>query len=140
MNQPYSQSYVPPAAVIEIRLAAPGAAQIAGPFLAVIDTGADASLVPKSVLLTLGAPSLFEAHLRSPWGELHAVVMYLADVLIGSERFPAIEFAANESDDEFILGRNVLNKLPLFLDGPQQVTQLLSGAALQRLRAARPDL
>jgi predicted aspartyl protease len=140
VNQPYSQSYMPPAAVIEIRLAAPGTAQTAGPFPALIDTGADASLVPKSILLSLGAPSLFEAHLRSPWGELHAVVMHLADVLIGSERFPAIELAANESDDEFILGRNVLNKLPLFIDGPQQVTQLLSEPALQHLRAARTNL
>ncbi len=61
MNTPYSQSYVPPAAVIEIRLAAPGIAQTAGPFVALIDTGADASLVPKSILLALGAPSLFEA-------------------------------------------------------------------------------
>jgi len=128
---------VPPAAVIEIRLAAPGAVQTAGPFLALIDTGADASLVPKSILLTLGAPSMFEAHLRSPWGELHAVVMHLADVLIESERLPAIELAANDNDDEFILGRNILNKLSLFLDGPQQVTQLLSEPTLQRLRTAR---
>ena len=140
MNQPYSQSFVPPAAVIEIRLAALDQAQTAGPFLALIDTGADASLVPKWVLLKLGAPSMFEAHLRSPWGELHVVVMHLADILIGSERFPAIELAASESDDEFVLGRNVLNKLTLFLDGPQQVTQLLSEPALQRLRAARIDL
>lgn len=140
MNQPYSQSFVPAAAVIEIRLAAPGTSQTAGPFPALIDTGADTSVVPKSVLLMLGAPSMFEAHLRSPWGEVHAVVMHLADVLIGSDRFPTIELAANESDDEFVLGRNVLNKLPLFLDGPQQVTQLLSEPTLQRLRAARADL
>ena len=139
MNQPYSQFYVPPAAVIEIRLAAPGAAQTVGPFPALIDTGADASLVPKSILLTIGAPSMFEAHLRSPWGELHAVVMHLADIIIGLDRLPAIELAASESDDQFILGRNILNKLPLFLDGPQQVSQLLSEPALQRLRAARPD-
>jgi hypothetical protein len=106
----------------------------------VIDTGADASLAPKSVLLTPGAPSPFEARLHSPWGELHVVVMHLADVLIGLERFPAIELAAIESNDEFILGRNVLNKLPLFLDGPQQVTELLSGPTLQRLRAAHHDV
>ena len=137
MTAPYSRSYVPPAAVIEIRLAAPGTAQTAGPFAALIDTGADASLVPKSILLAFGAPSLFEAQLRSPWGEPHAVVVYLADVLIGSERFPGIEIAADETDAEFILGRNILNKLPLFLDGPQQVTQLLIEPALQRLRTAR---
>jgi predicted aspartyl protease len=133
----YSQTYVPPAAIIEVSLAAPGTTLIAGPFAALIDTGADASLVPKSILLSLGAPALFEAQLRSPWGELHGVVMYLADVLIGSERFPAIELAADEAEVEFILGRNFLNKLPLFLDGPQQVTQVVTEPALQRLRTTR---
>jgi predicted aspartyl protease len=137
VTTPYSQTYVPPAAVIEIRLAAPGAARLTGPLLALIDTGADASLVPKSILLALGAPALFEAHLRSPWGELHAVVVYLADVLVGSDRLPAVELAADEADGELVLGRNVLNKLPLFLDGPQQTTQLLAHPALQRLRSAR---
>src|SRR5258708_37347495 len=104
-----------------------------------MDTGADASLAPKSILLAIGAPSMFEAQLRSPWGELHAVVVHLADILIGVERFPAIELAASESDDEIILGRNILNKLPLFLDGQQQVTPLLVEPTWQRLRAARPN-
>ena len=66
-------------------------------------------------------------------GELHPVVVYLADILIGAERFPGIELAADETDAEFILGR----KLPLVLDGPQQVTQLLTEPALQRLRTNR---
>jgi predicted aspartyl protease len=105
--------------------------------MALIDTGADTSVVSRSVLLSLGSPSLFEAQLRSPWGELHAVVMYLADVIIGTERFPAIEIAADEAEGEIILGRNLLNKPPLLLDGPRQVTEVLPGPALQRLRAAR---
>ncbi len=67
-------------------------------------------------------------------------MVYLADVLIGSERFPGIEIAADETDAEFLLGRNILNKLPLFLDGPQPVTQVLVDPALQRLRTIRSAL
>lgn len=137
MNTPYAQTYKPPAAVIEVSLAAPGLTETVGPFTALIDTGADTSLVPKSVLLALGAPSLFEAQLRSPWGELHPVVVYLADILIGAERYPGIEVAADETDTEFILGRNLLNKLSLLLDGPHQVTQFLAEPAIQRLRTSR---
>jgi predicted aspartyl protease len=118
VSTPYSASFVPPAAVLEIHLAAPGGAQAPAPLTALIDTGADTSLAPQSVLVALGAPSLFEAQLRAPWGELPAVVIYLTDVVIGSERFPGIEFAADESESEVILGRNLLNKLALFLDGP----------------------
>lgn len=138
MNTPYSRTFVPPAAIIEIRLAAPGSARTIGPFPALVDTGADTSLVPKTILLALGAPSLFEAQLRGPWGEPHAVVVYLADLFIGTARLPAIELAADEDEVEFLLGRNVLNKLPLFLDGPQLVTQLLSEPVAERLRSSRP--
>ncbi|MEP7356732.1 MAG: hypothetical protein ABI847_05795 [Anaerolineales bacterium] len=70
-------------------------------------------------------------------GEPHPVVIYLADLVIGAARFPGIEIAADEGDTEFILGRNILNRLPLFLDGPELVTQLLPEQTLLRLRAAR---
>jgi hypothetical protein len=36
-----------------------------------------------------------------------------------------------------ILGRNLLNMLPLFLDGPQQQTHLVDDATLRRLRGRR---
>jgi hypothetical protein len=49
-------------------------------------------------------------------------VTYPADVLIGSDRFPAIQPAADDNDGDLVLGRNLLNKLALFLDGPQQVS------------------
>ena len=80
---------------------------------------------------------MFEAQLRSPWGERHAVVIYLADVIIGAERFPGVEIAADESETEYILGRNILSKLALFLDGPQQLTHILAEPLLQRLRASQ---
>jgi predicted aspartyl protease len=112
---------------------------MAGPFTALIDTGADISLMPKSILLMLGAPSMYEAQLRSPWGELHSVMVYLADVVIDQQRFPGIAVAADENDTEIILGRNILNKLSVLLDGPEQIAQMLSDVSLQRLRTARPE-
>jgi hypothetical protein len=44
---------------------------------------------------------------------------------------------ADEHGDEIILGRDVLNRLPLFMDGLGQQTDLLDEAAAQRLRAQR---
>jgi predicted aspartyl protease len=133
---PYQPAYVPPAPVLTFQLAAPDAAPAAELHTALIDTGADTCLVPKSILLRLGAPALFEAQLRSPWGEPHAVMVYLADLIVDDQRFPGLELAADEMDSEFILGRNFLNKLGLVLNGPDQTTHLLTAAVIQRLRRA----
>jgi hypothetical protein len=93
--------------------------------------------MPKAVLIGAGAPSLFTAQLRSPWGELHEMVIYLIDLQIKTLRLVGIQVAAAENSTEIILGRNVLNKLSLFLDGPEQLTAILDDAVVQRLRAQR---
>lgn len=95
------------------------------------------TIVPKEIVLTLHAPALAKAHLHSPWGEPHPIVIYLVDIGIDGARFVGIEVAADETTDEITLGRNVLNKLPMFLDGPARVTDLLNDATVQRLRSAR---
>lgn len=46
---------------------------------------------------------------------------------------------ADEVGDEIILGRDVLNKLPIFLDGVLQQMDVLDEAVAQRLRPKRPS-
>jgi hypothetical protein len=94
------------------------------------------SVAPKSLLLAIQAPSLFEAQLRSPWGETHSVMIYLADLQIDGQLLAGVEFGGDDIGDELILGRNVLNKLALFLDGPRTQTDLPPESTLQRLRHA----
>ena len=79
------------------------------------------------------------AQLRSPWGELHEVMLYLVDVQAGTIHLPGIEVAADENAGEIILDRNILNKLLLFLDGPQLYTDLLNNTPVRRLRARRGE-
>lgn len=47
---------------------------------------------------------------------------------------PGVLVAGDENATEVILGRNVLNLLPIFLDGPQRQTHVLSDAQTRRLR------
>ena len=137
MKTYFSRAYQPPAPVIEIELAISGTNQTAGPYPALVDTGADVTMLPRSLLISLSAISIYEKRLRSAWGEPHDVVIYAVDIIVGADRFPGIEIAADENETEFILGRNFLNRPPLLLDGPQMTVQLLNAPALQRLRAAR---
>jgi len=56
---------------------------------------------------------------------------------VGDVFLPGLYIIGDDTGDEIILGRDVLNKLPLFLDGPEQQTELLDDATLKRLRARR---
>jgi hypothetical protein len=63
-----------------------------------------------------------EMTMRSQWGERRQVLLYLVDVLIGEITLPDIEVIGDELSDEIILGRDVLNRLRILLDGPALIT------------------
>lgn len=51
--------------------------------------------------------------------------MFPVDMGVGSLRLPAVEVVGDEQGDEIILGRNVLNRLRLLLDGPGTLLKVL---------------
>ncbi len=126
MKFPYDASYLPPAPTIEIRLGAPEAMLPVGPLNALIDTGADVCIVPIRYIEPLGVQVDNRKFLKSAWGEHRPVDVYLLDLGIGEMRFPLVEIVADDQGDAVILGRNLLNKLDLRLDGPRTVLELLA--------------
>ncbi len=124
MKFPYDTTYFPPAPTIEIRLAAPEASFPVGPLRAFVDSGADVSIVPIHFIDPLGLQVDNRKFLRSAWGERRQVDVYLLDVIIGNMKFPLIEIIADEHGDQAILGRNILNKLAILLDGPHSILEL----------------
>jgi hypothetical protein len=62
---------------------------------------------------------------------------YIVDIHLGGILLPAIQVAADEGGEEIILGRNVLNKLSIFLDGPVLITDFPDEATIKRIRANR---
>lgn len=106
-------------------------------YQAIVDTGADMTIAPAEILLNLQAQDIQETNLISQWGDVHQVVLYLVDLEVGDQLFPGVMVAGDDTTDEVILGRNLLNMLPLFLDGPQQQTHLVDDATVRRLRSRR---
>jgi predicted aspartyl protease len=106
-------------------------------YQAIVDTGADMTMAPAEILVNLQAQDVQETTLVSPWGDRHAVILYLVDLEIEGQVFPGVLVAGDETANEIILGRNLLNMLSLFLDGPQQQTHLVDDAAARRLRGRR---
>ena len=125
MKLPYNVHYFPPAPTVEIRLGTPGESFASIPLQALIDTGADISLIPIDHIRPLQVVPDDHRYLHSQWGEGRKVAIYSLDVGIGNARLPTVEVVADERGDEIILGRNVLNQLVITLDGPKRVLEIL---------------
>ena len=61
---------------------------------------------------------------RSQWGERHPVMMYLVDVQIGDLILPGLEVVGDEVSGEIVLGRDILNRLRILLDGPKETVEV----------------
>jgi predicted aspartyl protease len=125
MKAAYSRDYTPPAPILPISLATPEEAPQIGPQPALIDTGADGTFIPTILLEQLGVPVIYATNVRSHLGERsRRVAIHQVDILIDTIRLPNVEVVGDDWSNEIILGRNVLNKLNLLLDGPRQIVRL----------------
>ena len=130
-----SGNYLPPIPVLAVRfLRLAELSSATDIYSAIVDTGADMTVAPADILRDLQAQAVQETNLVSQWGDRHPVVLYLVDVEVDGHRFPGVLVAGDEDAGEIILGRNLLNMLPLLLDGPRQQTRLLDGAQIRHLR------
>ncbi|MDQ1300655.1 MAG: hypothetical protein QG637_575 [Chloroflexota bacterium] len=122
---PHLTQYSPPIPTIELTLRASSRQLSVGPLSALVDTGADITLIPLVHLEQLGAPELDEVRLRSHWGSYTTVTTYLVDIEVSAGVLPGVEVVGDLYGDTILLGRNALNKLLLLIDGPRQITELL---------------
>ncbi len=125
MVSAYDLSKLPSAPVLEIQLSAPEADSFSDTLSALVDTGADFSVIPLQWLLSIDAPETRSAFARGLWGKRQAVTLYLVDIRLEIGVFCGIEVIGTDDEEEVILGRNVLNKLFLLLEGPHQQSRIL---------------
>lgn len=94
------------------------------PLSGLIDSGVDITIIPLGFLRAIGAEKIYSAQLRAHWGERRGVAVFLVDLEIENQLLPGIEVVGDERGQDILLGRNVLNKLILQLDGPSQQTDV----------------
>ena len=85
---PYDDSDFPPAPVCQVSFKSARTEQSVGPLDAILDTGADGTLVPQRYLDAMGARPVMETGLRSQWGERRVAYLYLVSVRIGDIELP----------------------------------------------------
>lgn len=136
MTTPYLH-HVFPIPVLQVSIGPAGEPPRLGPFEAIIDSGADMAVLPLSLIRRVKAHPVGQGRIRGLWGDAHPVAFFLVELQIQDARLPGVQVAGDEASREIILGRNVLNNLPLFLDGPQRQTDVLDDAATRWLRDRR---
>ncbi len=102
---------------------------------AIIDTGADATIVPVRYLRQIAARRSFEATIRSQWGERRRVYLYLVDLQLETLTLPGIYVVGDDQGDEVVLGRDVLNRLRVLLDGLDLLLIALAAVAAGAVNA-----
>ena len=123
----YSNTYFPPAPVFQIKITVPGESPRGSSQTALIDTGADGTFVPTKILEKLELPIIHLTNVRSHLGDrLHRVSVYIVDlILFETIRLPNIEVVSDDWGSNIIIGRNVLNKIEIHLDGPNQIVKII---------------
>jgi predicted aspartyl protease len=125
MKFPYNSDYEPSFPSIRVMLRNEQDALSTTVLEALLDTGSDGTLVPIRYLQEILAPAITDTHIRSHWGEWRTAQLFVVDIELNANlRLPSIFVVGDEQGDELVLGRNVLNKLRIFLDGPANITDV----------------
>lgn len=119
-SQSYDNSYSPAAPVISIGLGPSGSDSVLREIVALVDTGADVTMIPTGVLQEAGGRLAEQGILRGILGDGETVNLYLVAVHVGGYVIHGIRAVSLKGNREAVLGRDVLNQLELILNGPAQ--------------------
>lgn len=116
---PFSRDYFPPAPVLSVQLCIPDQTPRHGSREALIDTGSDGTMAPLALLEQIGAPVSHMVTVRTHLGDsVFQAAVHQVDIVIDEHiRLPGLDVVSDDWGDEIILGRNVLNRLRLLIDG-----------------------
>lgn len=91
---------------------------------ALVDSGADATLIPIRDLRRLGAKAVDKRRLVNASGVSYQVDVYVVALQVGPFTHPAVEVLANRQSNDTLLGRDVLNHLIVTLNGLAHMVEI----------------
>lgn len=92
---------------------------------AMIDLGADGTLIPLSLLRVIKAHRAGQVILRSVTGAPTIVDVYEVAQQVGPHLFSYVRVAADKHNTMIVLGRDILNHLVITLNGLASATEIL---------------
>ena len=116
----YDTTYMPSAPVITIQVRDRKEVRLT----ALVDSGADATMIPINILRSIGAHRVDTMQMRGITGVAQPVGLYSVMIQISSHILPSIHVIATARGSEVIPGRDVLNHLIITLNGLAGVTEI----------------
>jgi len=120
----YVQQLQPPAPFIQIRLQNPVTGDELHDVPAQLDTAADRTLIPETLVQTLALPQLGTLLIGGVGGVQQAMATYPLLLAVHSLPPQTIEVVASPGESWVLLGRDVLNSYRALLDGPQLAVEI----------------
>ena len=112
----YDLTYVPAMPIVSLSIGQPDS-EASFTLSALVDSGADATMIPISYLLQVGAIKRQLVFIRTVSGKRAPARLYTVSLQIAHYRRQRIEVIGNQDTDETIIGRDILNHLVVTLDG-----------------------
>ena len=121
----YDSAYFGPAMpVVELELGVAESEQTTLVLSALVDSGADATMIPVRYLRQIGADIVDRRQMRSSANVLYPVDIYAVSLKVGPFRHTASEVVGNRQSNDVILGRDILNHMVVTLNGLANVVEL----------------
>ena len=119
----YSSDYHPSMPMVDLSIGLPLTEPTVG-LQAIVDSGADATMIPVEYLRQIGARRSRKALMRGVTGDGALVDLFAVAVQLGSYQQRFLEVVGVTDSDEAIVGRDVLNHLMVTLNGPAAVVEV----------------
>ena len=114
----YISDLRPPAPFVHVTLRKPGGDLELANLPAQVDTGADRTVIPWRLVEALGLVQLDEIRIGSFGGLQQRFPSFAVQLEVRLLKPIVIEVLATEAEVWVLLGRDVLNRYPVLLDGP----------------------
>lgn len=123
--------FEPPAPVLPVRIAGLKEHDPAAMLRMLVDTGADCTLIPARIAKSLRLPVVDRVEIQGVGGKGQTATVHAARLRLGTLRALVRVVALG---DECLLGRDVLNRLVMHIDGPALTIQATPQARPKRPR------
>ena len=120
----YNRQVEPPAPFDHVSIRGPAGDPVVEGLPAQIDTAADRTVMPAELVARLGLIPLDELPVAAFGGQVLLVPSSFVEVAVRGMAFHEIEALAHPEEPYILLGRDVLNRHRLHLDGPGLALQV----------------
>lgn len=117
-----SKSYIIPAPILDIFVSSDSDEEIK--ITALVDSGADGTILPESILERLDAPYVESRYMTGVTGKREIVELFLVSIRIGIYQINGIRAVSSVNSNEVLIGRDVINNLIVTLNGLAEVTEV----------------